>query len=224
MKKRAALLLPLLLLSCKAPKPPGNSNDDWNQKDAAAAEAFRQEYAAFMVSTAPAFDRKEIRRLSKRMLIKEAGGMHLELNLGDRWTTAGQYNLKRTESRYRVVDAKGKVLASAESVMAAQDLGEAQIPEHIRVYFDAATGSFLIDEEHNWSTRRFIAFQPSLGGAGWDVKYFHLPERAKFPPIGYKSTCVGFAGGIVYFECAERTFAMPLDRLPVQEDLGYSIG
>ena len=108
--------------------------------------------------------------------------------------------------------------------MALQDIGDEQIPEHIRVSLDKATGGFLVDEEHNWSTRRFIAFRPGAEGSAWDVKVFHLPDRRSFPPIGPHSRCLGLFNGMVYFECADQTFAIPVEKLPEVEDLGYSIG
>src|SRR5687767_2629903 len=102
------LLLPWLLLSCAAPaRRPGVVN--YEQDEARGIAAFKKQYAGYAMPEGmdPAFEKTEIvelkkKQLKKKQTLRKAGGISLELELGQRWKTPAGF---RTESRYRLKDA-----------------------------------------------------------------------------------------------------------------------
>lgn len=229
----AALLASLLMVSCRNPEPVGES---WRRgtagdaaedaaKDKALADAFRAKYAKWMVSAVPEFDRVERTRVEKRMILKRTGKVQLDLNLGDRWSLGRQYNPSRTESRYRLTDIKGRVLASAESMLAVQDLSPRVDGQFIHVFHDPVTGGFLIAEEQCWTAFRYIVFRPGTEREGWTVNYCACPDREAWPyRVNRTASFLGFYNGAIYFRCDGQAYAMPVDEAEQEDDLGYSIG
>ncbi len=212
-----------VLAACRGPQPLVEPLDEWRERDEACAAAFRREYARWeAVGESGGVLTEAVLRggLRQRNVLVTADGWRLELVLGDRYKSATGL---RTESRYRLVDRTGGVLATAESVMASDDAGDSEVPEHVRVWVDPVDGGVLIDEEHNWSTRRFVAMTPGEDGA-WRTRVFLLPDRERVGPPSPRSTCTGFSGGRVWFECADRTYAIPVEQLPEDPDLGYGMG
>ena len=212
-----------ILAACRGPQPLVEPRDDWRERDEACVAAFRREYARWeAVGESGGVVTEAVRRggLRQRNVLVTAEGWRLELVLGDRYKSATGL---RTESRYRLVDRNGGVLATAESVMASEDAGESDVPEYVRVWVDPVDGGVLIDEEHNWSTRRRVAMTPGEDGT-WRTRVFFLPDRDSWPPFGFHSMCMGLAGGRVWFSCAGRTYAIPVEQLPEALELGYGNG
>ncbi len=220
-----AIATGVLLAACQSPVGQTKPMDDVAAMDEKARRDFGASYAGFIVEAAPESRKVETRKLTSRTSLMKAGGLRLELLLGDRWSQKGpdQYEYLRTESRYRVLDSKGDLLASGESVMSTRDLGEEGIPEFIRVFWDASSGGFLVEEEHNWSTGRCLALFPDAASGKWTVKHFQLPRPKRIMPGGSRPECAGFQEGKVYFNFEGATLAVPIDLLPGIE-LGFSIG
>lgn len=212
-----------VLAACRGPQPLVEPRDEWRERDEACVAAFRREYARWeAVGESGGVVTEAVGRggLRQRNVLVTEDRWRLELVLGDRYKSATGL---RTESRYRLVDRNGGVLATAESVMASEDAGDSEVPEHVRVWVDPVDGGVLIDEEHNWSTRRRVAMTPGEDGA-WRSRVFFLPDRERVGSALPRSTCTGFSGGRVWFSCEDRTYAIPVDRLPEDLDLGYGIG
>jgi hypothetical protein len=215
----------ILLAACQSPAVRTKAATDIEDMDEMSSQEFREEYARFIVEMAPSSIKVETRKLASRTSLMKAGGLRLELLLGDRWSQKGpdQYEYLRTESRYRVLDGAGRLLASGESVISTADLGEEGIPEYIRVFWDATSGGFLVEEEHNWSTGRCLALFPDAASGKWTVKHFQLPRPKRILPGGSRPECVGFQEGKVYFTFEGVTLAVPIESLP-ETGLGFSIG
>jgi hypothetical protein len=155
--------------------------------------------------------------------------MRLELKLGERWAVATN-SIFRTESRYRLCDQTGHILATGESTLALGDL-KGDWDYRIVVCSETARNTYFIGEEQSWATRRFILIRPNTdspapnGGvpAAWTVKYLWLPEPhdglpSEFPKI------LGIHSDRLYMQQDGRVYAFPLDTLEEVANLAYSIG
>lgn len=202
-------------------------------KERAELEAFQKQYAAYEVprEAVPGFTKpEEITRVQKRMTLAQHMGHRLELRLGTRWKDGT--GLYRTESRYTITNTAGKVLASVESLIALEDANND--PDNhlsIQIFLDRSSPSFLITESQAWSNRRTIAlgFREGTkwaGDEGWIARTVEMPI-AGTPPTPVSVLWVGeegFSNGAVFFRWKDRCYRMPVEKLPEEKTLGYSIG
>jgi hypothetical protein len=202
-------------------------------KERAELEAFQRQYAAyeFPGEAVPGFTKlKEITSVQKRMTLVQHKGHRLELRLGARWKDGS--GLYRTESRYTITNAAGKVLASVESLMALDDANND--PDNhlsIQIILDKSSPSFLITESQAWSNRRTIVFgfregTEWAGDEGWIARTVEMPIAGTPPtPVGVLWVGEdGFSDGAVFFRWKDRCYRMPVEKLPEEKTLGYSIG
>lgn len=196
-------------------------------------EAFQKQYAAYEVpaEAVPAFTKlKEITSVQKRMTLAQHKRYRLELRLGPRWKDgSGHY---RTESRYTITNAAGKVLASVESLMALEDAHtdpDAQLS--ILVIQEKSSPAFLITESQAWSNRRTIVLgfkdrTEWAGDEGWIARMVEMPIAGPAPtPVSVLWVNEdGFSDGAVFFRWKDRCYRMPVDKLPEEKTLGYRIG
>jgi len=154
MKFSSALLLFAALISlcgCSTGKP--SPNKIVEAKDRQLREAYRRKYAVFEVSPGdlPKFDRKTFARPSRLLSLTRANGIRLELKLGHRWAVQTN-SVFRTESRYRLCDDKGHILAAGESTLALEDLSPDREQE-ITLLSDPSRHAYFIAEEQSAAAR-----------------------------------------------------------------------
>ena len=237
------LLLATLLPFCGCSSIKQNPNVDAQAKDhrrnevmAARERQFREEYhrqyAAFEVSSKelPVFEKKTFTRLSRVILLTRANRTRLELVLGHRWAVATN-SIFRTESRYRLCDGNGRLLAAGESTLALEDISS-DGGQEIALLSDSSRHAYFIDEEQSWATRRHILIRPSDDAEGvyggiptaWTVSYLQIPERHKsVSPLDHPRI-LGLHSDRLYIEQDGHIYAFPIDTLKQDTNLSYSIG
>ena len=195
----------------------------------ASQEEFLRRLARYEVSSAqlPHFERKHFGRFSAVTELLRTNGIRLTLRLGAR-TASEPY---RTESRYRLTDPGGELLAVAESTLSTKYNMAGDSVAFTDVYFDSAKNGMLIFEKLGWTTNRYIVFRPgedalaseSGEGRGWEVRYVVIPQPKN--PFGYEEHLViGIHDGRVYLKCFDRYFAIPVNDLESYSDLGFKVG
>ncbi len=215
------MLLPGLLLSCASPdRKPAAKNLE--EEEALNIAAFQKQYAAHAVPGGAIFpfDRGEIGKFKKTQTLRKAGGMKLELQLGKRWLESGDF---RTNSRYHLLNDKGRLLAAAESTLSLSDLEDGDNDNLLRSFYDPAAQALLVYEEMCWCVGRHILFERRAASDEWVVRYVYLPARASMNPT-IRSTCIGIQDAKVYFELDGRTYAIPFGELREEQDLRFSLG
>lgn len=213
------LLVAVLVPTCSSPET-GTATDDVQKSEEAHRAAFRENYAAWRVAlpNVPAASIKEFTSLRKRMLLIQDTGITLDWEAGSRWETPDGF---RTDSRYRLRDSKGRILASAESMLSLNDLEPGENDNIIQVFRDPTEQSVLVFEEVCWTTSRHILFQPTVHG--WSLRYFYLPARPSTNPT-IRSEVLGIRDGNIYFKADDEIYQMPIREFPEEKDLGFTCG
>jgi hypothetical protein len=192
---------------------------------------FKRKYAEFLVTHAPQFTSPiKTEKFKVRQTVAKSHELELQLALGERWSVASNA-IYRSESRYRLVDAHGRLLAAAESTLATGDI-ELNGVGWVTVFTDAETNSFFIAEEQSWATQRYIliypAKEPELGqGAtpkAWTVEYVRIPQRGSTYGLSDPPRLLGIRQGRLYFLQDGKTYAIPFEKLTKAGSLEYSIG
>lgn len=131
----------------------------------------------------------------------------------------------RTESRYELY-WDGKLVSTAESLFSHQDaLSEESLTTTFA--YHPATQSLLVFEELEWSTERYIAFEPTGSPAessNWTVKHFELPARPIYGgSASHRGHLRGFRHGKIYLEMDGLVYAFPVSDFLVK-DLAFTVG
>ncbi len=231
----AMALLTVVMYSCapayrptKAERKSSELEKKQDLKMRAWKEEFLRKLARYEVSSAqlPHFEKKHAERFSAATELFRTGGSRLTLHLGAR-TASEPY---RTESRYRLTNPRGELLAVAESTLSKYNISGDSVA-FTEVYFDAARNEILIFEELCWTTHRYIVFRPrkdglaSVSGEGrrWEVRYVMIPHPQN--PFGIEEQmAIGIHDGRVYLKCFDHYFAIPVDDLESDSDLGFKVG
>jgi len=192
---------------------------------------FQLDYAAYQIERLPDGVKGpdvKLEKFQRKQVLMAGRGLQLELELGDRWSVATN-GVYRTESRYRLRDGKGAVVASAESVYATQDVGSDDVGEWIIAMADHDERAFFIGEKHNWSTERYIVLweikdEDGRSGA-WSVRYVQVPSRFNgFAAFDVEPELLGVHDRKLVFRMDGRLYAVPLEKLDEVGSLAYSIG
>ena len=195
-------------------------------------EAYHRKYAEFEVSRGnlPKFERKTFARPSRLFALTRTNGIRLELKLGHRWAVQTN-SVFRTESRYRLCDDKGRLLAAGESTFALEDSSSGEAQEII-LLSDPTHHAYFIAEEQSWATHRYILFCPSDDAdavsqgipAAWKVTYVWIPERSSAYGLNDRPHMLGLHSKHLYIEQDGHIYALPIDVLQEETKLSYSIG
>jgi hypothetical protein len=219
----------LISISCSNHSQIKNFSQDLLQKQS--IEKYRKQYKAYQTSATnlPSFDKIDIHRLTPKLSLYQRGELRLELVLGQRWATA-QNAIFRTESRY-VLTKKNRILASAESTLATDDLAHHE-KTPIQVFFDAKRHACLIAEQQSWATFRYIIIQPapdrySYGShhhSAWTVEYIEIPlPYSPYPQDGLPNI-LGLHDDHIYLKQDEQIYAFPAKVIPRITVLSYPMG
>lgn len=147
-------------------------------------------------------------------------GMRLELRLGDR-TNIG--NGHRSGSRYRLRSEKGALLAEAESAFAKQDLPVTKPKADL--YLDAVHSELLLFEEQCWTVQRYILFRRrGMDSTLWESVYLRVPKRDSANGIANEPHILGLSEHRIFVEQDGMIYAFPVDELPREQNLVYTIG
>lgn len=203
---------------------PFMSVEEANQQN---AEIFRRENAAFLTPAVSAGDFARTTRagLQRRQTLMHTAGLQLELNLGKETHTAPEgTNGHRTFSRYILKTAAGRILAEAESILAAGL--DYEVDPGVSVFSDPAERTLLTMEYRTGSPPRYIIFTAQTEAAG-AVRYVEIPLRveASVSPMHFSlPNILGIRDGKVYLHEDGQTYAFPLSSLKEVTSLEFSIG
>lgn len=182
---------------------------------------FRAKYARFGVEASELRGfgvRKGVSLGSKGVELD--GGMKLELRLGDRVNVG---NGHRSGSRYRLRSGKGALLAEAESAFAKQDLPVTKPKADL--FLDAVHPELLLFEEQCWTVQRYILFRRrGADSTSWEAVYLRVPKRDSANGIADEPHVLGLWEHRIFVEQDGMIYAFPVDELPREQNLVYSIG
>lgn len=211
-----ALAAAFLSIGCAGPRhsPPTE------ETTASFIRDYEQKYAAYRIAPdqVPASNLQKVVNLRSPQLWKNASA-ELTLHPGKR--TKNDSGRFRTSSRYELRDRSGNLLGTAESVLAREDLGEPDLSPQVRVAFDPTSRKVLVVEEHSWSVERI--FFLSLDGKGQEARYARIPTRQAIDPVPHYEI-VAFADGMLFIKQDGSYYAFPVEALPAETKLDYSIG
>lgn len=222
----SSIIVLLLTASCRSPDallPESRAALEKQQEQQRLIEAFRARYAAYRLPVGSPVPRnvRSIKQVAERNDLGKLGSLRFELVLGDRWAY-GRSSIYRTESRYRLVDEAGKIVASAESTVANSDVGGDEI--RITYCVDSGSRAAFIFEEVGWSVERAIVFQKGADEA-WTTRYVRLPKRHDGVDFSIDPKIIGAESGRLYFEYDDLRYAIPLDQLEDESGgLEYPVG
>jgi len=171
--------------------------------------------------------------LKPKMSLASTNQWSLSLTLGDRWT-AGENNLNRSQSRYRLTSFTGRVLAEGESIFARGDEDDPNntIEPKINVYQDSSALTILIGEHRHVALPRYILMRAG-GGArpegapeiSWDVRYLEFPFTFNGVKNGvWEPNIQGVRNGKLYLRIGPRLYAVPFEKIESLRDPGFQIG
>ena len=211
-----ALAAAFLSIGCAGPKhsPPTE------ETTASFIRDYERKYASYRIAPdqVPASNLQKVANLRSPQLWKNASA-ELKLPLGER--TKNDRGRFRTSSRYELRDRSGSLLGSAESVLAREHLNEPDLSPQVRVAFDPASQKVLVVEAHSWSVERI--FFLSLDGKGQEARYARIPTRQAIDPVPHYEI-VAFADGKLFIKQDGAYYAFPVEALPLETGLDYSIG
>lgn len=205
-----------LIIGCAGPKQSPSADE----MTASFIRDYEQKYAKQRITPeqVPATNVQKVTNLRSPQLWKNSSA-ELTLRPGERTKNdSGRY---RTSSRYELRDRSGALLGSAESVLAREDLTASDLSPEIRVAYDSASRKVLVIEEHSWSVERVIVF--SEDGKGQEARYARIPTRQAIDPVPHYAI-VAFAEGKVFVQQDGAYYAFPVEALPAETELDYSIG
>lgn len=222
------IFLSLIIASCSSSKQ-YTYLDDVPIRERELREKYHRKYEKFKVSAEnlPSFQKVSINKFQSKFVLIDQDEMRLELTLGQRWSS-GQPGVFRSESRYLLTNKK-KIVASAESTLALQDIGRSS---EIELFYDSNTGTYFIAEEQSWATFRYVIIQPSSNRLDviasdrwvWNVKYVDIPLPGSINPPGGLPNILGVHCEHIYIKVGDHIYAFPLSSLPEITNLEYSIG
>lgn len=187
-------------------------------------DEYRDKFSRYEVSRGglAEFARAEITPAKTTQRIATIGDLKLELVLGERRAVPPKNRL-RTASRYRLLDAQNKVVASAESTLAIRDVRDGERYSSVVCVSDEEASMVLISEEQSWSVHRSILMIREPAGT-WAVRYVRWPERGSPFPPPVQPKILGLNDRGVFLEQDGRVYAFPLRVLREDDGLEFSIG